>query len=326
MATERNTINIFTSCNAGYLRYIPTLMMSLRDNMPSREIRVFVLHTESPKSNLELLKKFGETIHIECVPVLIDGKKLENYYELKKATTAYGENPYAVEGMFMCLPNRDLPYDVDRALYLDCGDVVVSGDISEFYFSDFSGAVITASKGFSQNWSYIPEQLFDRTVYLETAQEYFNAGSVLFNVELMRRYGIDFDYYFSLLNRLRKIQKNFDAPMFFKDRHFVVIDDQGLLGTAFTGHINFYDPDDRGEFLTYYNFRPFVLECNQTLCGNEVYNYSLSDLPVKIIHLLGNKPGTPPEKRKKLLRISQECLALWDKYEAMASQVSEGMG
>ena len=298
MNMQNKIINIFSSCDGNYLKHIPTLVLSIYEHMPGYHVRFFLLHISIDEDSLRQVKSFCANIDIDFFDIRISAEKVEKYIELKRKTEAVGVSPYATEGMFMCLPNCDLPADVDRALYLDAGDVIVSGDFSNFYFSDFKGNIITASKGFASDWSYSPEDLYDRQKYLQMAQEYFNAGSVLFNVELMRQYDISFEYYYDLLKRLKNIHQQFRSDAFFKGRQLVVIDDQGLLGTAFAGHINFYDPKNLGNIITPYNFRPFVVECNRSAVSNAA-SLSIKSSQAKIIHLLGNKPSTPKKKRRQ---------------------------
>lgn len=64
-----------------------------------------------------------------------------------------------------------------------------------------------------------------------------------------------------------------------------------------------------------------MIEHNQKNIPNAA-QLTLENLQPKIIHLLGNKPGTPPEKRKNLLKISQQCLYLWDRFEQKAKKIT----
>lgn len=137
----------------------------------------------------------------------------------------------------------------------------------------------------------------------------------------MRQLNIDLTYYTSIIKRMKDIHEGYIWNGDMKT-HYVAFADQGVLGLAFAGYINFYDPDNLGPANTTYNFRPFVIEHNKQHISNAA-QLSLQNLHPKIIHLLGNKPNTAPEKRKSLLKISQQCLQLWDKFEQKARNEME---
>ena len=319
---SKKTINIFSSCDGNYIRHIPTLLMSIHDNMSPYHIRFFFLHTNIDKEELNPIYKFCQTIGIDFSDIRMSSEKIEKYRKLRELTVFTSDRPFSLEGMFICLPNIDLPSDVDRALYLDAGDIILSGDISEFYFSDFNGNLINASKGFGDNWQYTAENLYDVKSFSEISSEYFNSGSVLFNVNLMRSLNIDFDYYYSFLKTIRYYTPEYTS-IYMPGRSFVVTDDQGLLSSAFVGNIQFYDPKGLGATITPYNFRPYLLELHKDE-NPQIKNLTLNSVDPRIIHYIGNKPWTPADKRKSLLKISQESLALWDKYEKMAEQLMGG--
>ena len=319
---QKEPVVIFTSCDENYFKHIPTLVMSIHEYMSQYEVRLFFLHTGIKEEEIAKVCALCDKLNISFEAILIEGETLEKYRILKKLSST--ESTFPAEGYLVCLPNLHLPEDVDRALYLDAGDVILAGDIADFYYSDFKGNMLTVSKGFASSWAYTSEDLYDRSKYLEIAAEYFNSGSVLFNVALMRRMNINFDYYISILKLVRNIHDGYNWNTFGGGKRYVVHDDQGLLGVSFVGSINFYDPTNQENINTSYNFRPFVIECNKAKISNSE-QLSLEMLKPKIIHLLGNKPGTSQEKRNELLQISKECLALWDKFEGQARKLMEDL-
>lgn len=317
-------IVLFTSCDENYFKYIPTLLMSVHEYMSAYPIEFYLLYASGEPDKIRKLQQFSSKIEISFQAVQVDCNDLEQYNIIKRLTSV--DLHWPVETYFVTLPNLYLPFHVDRALKLETGDMILSGDISEFYFSDFQGNALTVSKGFAERWDYTAEDLYDRPKYIQLSQEYFNSGSILFNVALMRKLKIDFGYYESLLAQIKRIHGGYywGESVGLPRSHCITIAEQGLYGIAFAGYINFYDPNNLGNINTPYNFRPFVLECNKQKIPN-VNQLSLENLQPKIIHLLGNKPGTPLEKRKKLLKISQQSLHLWDYFERQAQKVMRGL-
>lgn len=319
---SKEPIVIFSSCDANYIKHIPTLLMSIHEFMSLYEVHFFFLYHNIDRQLIEKVQKLSESIHIKFEAIQIDDASMEKYRELKQLASI--ESTFPVEGYYIALPNIHLPLYVKRALYLDAGDVILSGDICDYYFSNFEGNILTVSKGFSNDWSYSAEEIYDRSSYLQMGSEYFNSGSVLFNVELMRRLNINFDYYASMMRLVRSVHDGYNWNTFGGGKRYVVQDDQGMLGISFPGYIQFFDPENKGNINTTYNFRPFVLECNKSRIEN-VESLSFQGLEPKIIHLIGNKPGTSKEKRQELLKISQECLALWDVFERRAKEIMEDL-
>ena len=318
-------IVLFTSCDENYFKYVPTLLMSVHEYMSAHSIEFYLLHTSDKPEKVRKLQRFSNKLGIRFQGVQIKGKDLEQFNIIRRLSSV--DLHWPAETYFPLLPNLYLPPHVDRALKLETGDMILSGDISEFYFSDFKGNILTVSKGFAERWDYTAEDLYDRSKYLQLALEYFNSGSILFDVALMRRLNINFEYYIDVLKSMKNIHGGYywEGEQFGFSRSLCVTHaEQGVYGIAFAGYINFFDAMNLGNINTPYNFRPFVIECYKQKIPN-VTQLSLENLQPKMIHLLGNKPGTPPEKRKTLLKISQQCLQLWDHFEQGSQKIMEGL-
>lgn len=209
---RKEPIVIFSSCDENYIKHVPTLLMSVHEYMSAYAVEFYFLHVSIGAEQIEKLRRFCNKIGIRFQSIQINGETLAQYRTLKRLTSV--ESTYPVEGFFDILPNLHLPPHVGRALYLDAGDTILSGDISRFYFSDFNGNVQTVAKGFADRWDYAAEDLYDRQKYIQIVWEYFNAGVVLFNVALMRRLNINFDYYMSIVKLVKNIHDgyNLDTP------------------------------------------------------------------------------------------------------------------
>ncbi|HEY8279345.1 MAG TPA: glycosyltransferase family 8 protein [Bdellovibrionota bacterium] len=84
-----------------------------------------------------------------------------------------------------------LDRNLERILYLDC-DTVILSDITELYFAELGGQVLLASQD-RLGWFDSPvvclREHLDR-LGIPSSDVYFNAGVLLFNLELWRREGL----------------------------------------------------------------------------------------------------------------------------------------
>ncbi len=80
-----------------------------------------------------------------------------------------------------------------RVLYLDC-DMVLDGDISPLYYTDFEGASIVAVQDYMITFRYTFEgkvqKHLDNVLKLKNPKRYFNSGMLLFNLEALQEIDI----------------------------------------------------------------------------------------------------------------------------------------
>ena len=78
-----------------------------------------------------------------------------------------------------------LPDDVEKVLYLDC-DIVVLGDISEFWNTDLSGCGAACIEDIGKD----EDERYERLHY-DRSYSYFNAGVLLINLDYWREHKVD---------------------------------------------------------------------------------------------------------------------------------------
>lgn len=175
----RQIIPIFFACDENFVKFMLVTMRSIMDNASEgNEYRLYVLNTgisEERQQSVQDLMAQREDFSAEFVnvsPYLDELKNklpLRDYYSM---TTYYR----------LFIP--DLYPQYDKVIYLD-SDVVVLGDITEFYQYDLQGYYVGA----------IPDQLvvqldvFGR--YVEQVlgvdrNRYFNAGVMIMNCQSLR--------------------------------------------------------------------------------------------------------------------------------------------
>ncbi|MDR1589341.1 MAG: hypothetical protein LBS51_04030 [Oscillospiraceae bacterium] len=159
---------------------------------------------------------------------------------------------WAYEAYFSLCCHEYLPADVDRILYIDAGDVIIDGDISEYYFGDFEGKSLIATIGrFKDNGAGGPGVL-DRNDMNDDRQlaaikrGVLNSGSYVINVNQFRADQLTIDDFIYVSRVLCER---------FPEEHQVYFGDQGLISVAFLGDIRYFAyPEIKNLWYMPYNF------------------------------------------------------------------------
>ncbi|MDD6503884.1 MAG: glycosyltransferase [Lachnospiraceae bacterium] len=178
----RQIIPVFFACDENFVKFMMVTIRSMMDNASKgNEYRLYVLNTgisEERQQRVQDLVAKRDDFSVEFVdvtPYLTELKSklpLRDYYSM---TTYYR----------LFIP--DLYPEYDKIIYLD-SDVVVLGDIAEFYSYDLQGCYVGA----------IPDQLvgqldvFGRYVEQVLGVDrtlYFNAGVLIMNCQSLRDTG-----------------------------------------------------------------------------------------------------------------------------------------
>jgi lipopolysaccharide biosynthesis glycosyltransferase len=188
---ERRTIPIFFSCDEDFVKYMVVTLRSIIDNASKDyEYKIYVLNTGISDERQKLVYDMAnENFSVSFVDVTsyIDNIKdklpLRDYYSM---TTYYR--------LFIA----QMYPEYDKVIYLD-SDLVVLGDISEFYNHDLKGYYVGAVcdqlvQQFDVFGRYVEQVLgVDRN-------HYFNAGVLLMNCQALR--DTDFlDRFVELVNK-----------------------------------------------------------------------------------------------------------------------------
>jgi lipopolysaccharide biosynthesis glycosyltransferase len=311
------TLHILTSSDSVLVQHIFTQLKNIKDNLVSRyEVHFWLFHYRIEKKDIAALAAYSEHLGTHFHEVFV--YDFEDYEYLKKGA----EEKFPVECYFYFLAHKYLPKDIDRALYIDAGDVIFDGDIEEFYFAPFEGNFIITSIAFASHTKlYNFDDMAVSEKYAEINSEYINSGAMVINLELMRLWNIDLDFYKNINNYILKnccpfVSAFYKTPIYFTN-------DQGLFTAAFVGRIKFWGYEKYGYEYLYmpYNFRPYVLEDNKERLG--IPDGAIIDLGYEphIIHLLGNKPWqTDKATYDKLLPISRKYLDMFWNAEQAAKE------
>jgi lipopolysaccharide biosynthesis glycosyltransferase len=308
-------INLVTSSDSGYVKHIFTQLKNISDNLvPLYEVHLWFFHYTVTKEEIAEMAAYADFLGIKFHEVFV--YDYDDYEPLRKG----GDKAYKIEGYLYYLAHRYLPESIDRVLCIDSGDIIFDGDIGEYYFAPFKGNFISATFAFGNSKTpYNFDDLSKGLPETDIVMEYFNAGVIMLNLELMRIFHIDLKFFENIADYIIKQGNTFTSPFYNTESYYT--NDQGLIAAAFVGNTLFWDYDKYGFNPVHmpYNFRPFVFEENRKLLGipdDAELNFPYTP---KIIHLIGNKPwATDKEKYDSLLPISKKYLDMFWEAEREA--------
>ena len=174
MKNSGEKVNIVLCLNSGYLMPSSVCILSILKNNKN-SIDFYVIHSGLLNSELEHLEKIikNENVESNLFPILV-GK------------TAFDDSPTfgrSKEAFYRLLTPDLLPKDVKRCLYLD-GDVLVTKNISDFYFESFEGNALIVCEDIGEILFFSKEQHTKLDIPL--SYRYFNSGVLIFNLEYFR--------------------------------------------------------------------------------------------------------------------------------------------
>lgn len=165
-------MNIFITLDSNYIYPLCVMLNSIAETNSGNRIDLYVAYsslTENDFSDME--KALGMTNHeIHRIPVsddMFDGCPVLD--RISKAT------------YYRLLAGDVLPNDVERVLYLD-PDIVINGDLSDFYNLDLQGNIIAGAP----HLYGIPEGVNRLRLGLSKENRYINAGVLLIDLKKWR--------------------------------------------------------------------------------------------------------------------------------------------
>lgn len=203
-------MNICVTVNSRYIRYLYVMLTSLYENNVKSSVHLVVLQrdfTDEDKDTIRTLtEKYLNTVEFINVP---DSDYLE--YPAQ----------YMREILFRLKVPEYMPDGWDRVLLLDA-DLIVNGDISDLYYSDFKDNYFAVApdmfgKGvvWRENRRWYPKERTDWTHY--------NTGVLLYNLEGLRR---DFPRGYLYDEGLKS---KIEAPTFEEELINVLFGEKGIL-------------------------------------------------------------------------------------------------
>lgn len=227
------TINIMTSCDNNIAQLIMPQLASIGINLANYHVNFYLTHYRISRKNIEALKTYAKTIsNITFHEVLIENVDIFN-------NLAQHGGRFPAEAYFYLYCHNLFPNDMDRILYIDAADVIIHGDISEYYFDDFEdNSFIISLEMFAEldeNGTIRPlvtDDLENPNHVNIIRQAYVNSGCIVLNLNKLRAIG---DEMLTRYHYWAEKLLNMELPPIQKSNELAYLGDQGLLGVAFMG-------------------------------------------------------------------------------------------
>lgn len=208
-------MNVLISVNKSYLDKAGTMLHSMRRNHCD-DITVYLLNRSLSDDEI---KQFGKYLHRQLrMDLIVVNMPITVFDQL-----SIGNERFSVEVFYRVLAQFLLPKAVDRILWLDA-DIIMCGNISEFYYQDFDGNLMVACADAAYDDPVI-EQI-KCNLGLPYEHVYFNSGVLLLNIEALR---CETELN-GIINATQSVARHLVFP------------DQDLLNYLYTGRVKYDDP------------------------------------------------------------------------------------
>ncbi|MCM1363684.1 MAG: glycosyltransferase family 8 protein [Faecalibacterium sp.] len=166
-------MNLLVTLNSNYITPLCVMLKSLMLSNPNGNFDLYVAHSSLTENDFNLIDKSIDKCRTAVHSIEVDPKILDSAPVLKRISK---------ETYYRLLITDYLPKEVDRILYID-PDTVVINDISEFYNIDFGDCVLAAASHTGPFREFLNRPRFR----YPKGHRYFNAGIIMFNVDMMRK-------------------------------------------------------------------------------------------------------------------------------------------
>ncbi len=175
---EKKQMNIAVSLNQNFFYCTYVMLSSLFENNTESSITVYVLHSELTDEHMDAFDKLAQQYDGQVQSVLID----RSLFSDRLMVTA----EWSIEAYYRLIMADVLPREVERILYLD-GDIIVNGNIREFYDLNFEDKLLGVCIENENNIEKLPQ--LNTRMFQELLKQgfyYFNSGVMLWNLKKVR--------------------------------------------------------------------------------------------------------------------------------------------
>lgn len=247
-------MNIMISINREYMKYACIMLMSLKQHHKDILLSVYILHNELTDEDFQQMDEIIGSEGIELIPVYIPEGTVRDFQ--------IGDWPEV--NAYRLLATDLFGGSLDRILHLDV-DILITGDISEFYNTAFEDNYLIGCEDFLSDADRLQKC---KEVARDENTRFFNAGVLLFNIPKLLADGFCYAVYVDILKRYPNIRVEYP--------------DQDMLNLLFC---------DKTKYMNRlkYNYSPLYYSMS-----DKEYSYnSLEELKAgcSIVHMIG---GTKP--------------------------------
>lgn len=206
-------MNILISVNRNYLDKAKTMLHSLRRNHSEDGITVYLINHSLRGTEINKFRKYLKK-HLRMELMVID-ISITAFDQLPLDT-----NRFSIEIYYRVIAQFLLPQTVERIMWLDA-DIIICGNISEFYYQDFEGSLLAVCPDVNCEDKDII--LIKEKLGLTNDHIYFNSGVLLLNIEALRE-----------TTTLHEIVQSAQSIA-----QYLVYPDQDLLNYFYTGRVKY---------------------------------------------------------------------------------------
>lgn len=178
--TERNTVNIFFASDRNYLPYLAVAIASLSEHANKKYFyNVRILSEDLTKESL-----FGVIGNLKpnvSISVFSVADKIAHI----KEELAKRLRDYYSDAIYYRIFIAEMFPSLKRAVYLD-SDIVLNSDVAKLYFTEIGDNILGAVTDESVMSVPIFREYVKKHVKIKRAENYFNSGVLVMNLEKMR--------------------------------------------------------------------------------------------------------------------------------------------
>lgn len=313
-------MNIMTSCDQKLAKQLPVLLQSIADQLSDREVHFYLFHSSIERDTISRLEKFCKVYeNITFHEVVISSP--DAYIQL--AGPGGGWNGEA----YYSLCAHELLPDIDRIMYVDAGDVIIAGNIDDYYYGEFEGkSLLVTGARYKSLLKYIllydSDDMGDPELLKGILRGLFNSGSYILNLEKMRVDGYTMADFQFLSNRLMEFAGE-DGKAYWGD--------QGLLSAAYVGDMEVYGfPEVASVWYMPYNFCLWYFNAFDEKPDYEtrVIHYAGSYKPWRVKYdtfLTEFQSESELNEMSSLKAAQREYYLMWYRYAVKAEQIMKTM-
>lgn len=183
-------MNFLVSANKNYMYPLKVMLTSLLESNPGEHHHIYFLHSGVPLRIILALQSYVEKRY-DC-----------DFHVTKICEEDFIIFPvshhFSIETYYRFLVQDIVPASENRVLWLDV-DMIVRKSLHDFYYQDFDGNTLIVCKSINKD----PQTLLTK-LGCPKGTVYFNAGAILFNLDILRNISIK-DYYDFYLNNKERI-------------------------------------------------------------------------------------------------------------------------
>jgi lipopolysaccharide biosynthesis glycosyltransferase len=247
------------------------------------DVDFYLIHSQITDEHIRLISEFSATLdNITFHEIRLEDNRLfEKITKYGDARSKKGGKIWPPETYYWYYAHYYLPDDMERIMYIDAGDVVIVGDLGEYYYKDFNNKMFIASQRVlltkGGHTTFIRKSDYENRTLLSQmlGTGAFCAGTIVLNLPKFRS-TVNDGYYDEYIEMLKATFPNTVA---------LYLGDQGLASWIFADEIEYFTDNGNIDVL----YRP-----NNFPVGN-FYQYEREDIkfPLNALHYNASKTFKP---------------------------------